>query len=900
MSARQPRFNSLFSRLLVGACLPLLLFAAVVLVASTVLYQWLRAQAGEQRSNQVIVLSYKQQYHLRQMTEAAQRLSQSDSAARGSYDAHRREFLDDNTHAEQLLRPEGEQSQRLADLRDREEQWHKLLTQEPAPADRAARSQALADQLQDEVAAVIHAEEARLDQRRARAAELTVESFWTIGVILGLSVLITVLFVRRFALSVTGPIDRLRTAANELLAGRHLLVPPSGPNEIAQLMVHFNHLGLSLMERTSSLESQREGYQQYLGATSQLLWRTSADGAFDPALPSWQQYTGLSDEALRADGWLDAVHPDDRVRAVGAWKQALASRTLFEAECRLRAADDSYRDFSCRAVPILNADGSVREWIGTCADVTERAEKARLQQEKEAAESASKTKTEFVTKMSHELRTPLNAVIGMSKMLSTQRFGPLTAKQADYVADITQAGEHLLLLINDILDLAKVEAGRMEFQADRFPVNAALAAVVATLRPLADFKGLTLRLEPATDGALATDPARLKQVLYNLLSNAIKFTPANGSVTVTCQWVSAAERRAAPAAESAAAAIRVEVRDTGVGIAAEDQPRIWDEFYQLPSSHPQTAGNEGTGLGLALTRHLVRRLGGTIWVESALGAGSTFGFAIPRTLPPEGLAEEPANGESRPLVLVVEDHPPTHKLLVDWLTGAGLRTASAYDGEAGLALAREKRPQLVVLDIKLPKLDGWQVLTELKHDPATAAIPVAVVTVSENVYPTESLGVQEFFVKPVNGEEFVRRLKMVRPALFGHRERPRVLVVDAEPTSRAELRQLFEAQGLKAEEASDGRTALARLAESLPDLVVLDPLLPHLDGFAVVEAIRENPAWERLPVLIVTARDLTADERQRLTGRIQALLTKQRLTADKLSRQLHDLGLVAGVPAGSG
>jgi len=640
MAVRQPRVKSLFVRLLVGSCVPLVLFVVVALVIAGALYQGLKDQAEAQRSTQAVLL------------------------------------------------------------------------------------------------------------------------FWLIGTILVLSVLLTVLFVRRFALSVTEPIDRLRAAADRLLAGRYEMVQPTGPAEIAQLMAQFNHLGFSLVERTSTLENQKEGYRQYLGATSQLLWLANAAGAIETPLPSWQKYTGMTDEAVGGDGWLDAVHADDRERTVAAWKKAVAERTVFEAECRLRAADGSYRCFNCRGVAVLNPDDTVREWIGTCTDITERIEKATLQREKEAAEAASKTKTAFLTKMSHELRTPLNAVIGMSKMLSTQRFGPLTAKQADYLNDITQAGEHLLLLINDILDLSKVEAGRMELQADHFALSAAVGTAVSTLRPLADAKGHVLRPDLSEYGTLATDLARLKQVLYNLLSNAIKFTPERGSVTVRCQWVAAVDRQAPAAPVGVAAALRVEVIDTGIGIAEEDQPRIWDEFYQLPSSHPQTAGNEGTGLGLALTRHLVERLGGTIWVVSKSGVGSTFGFVIPRELPAG------AGGGGAALALVVEDHPPTHKLLVDWLTGAGLRTVSAFDGEVGLALARQERPQLIVLDLSLPKLDGRQVLAELKHEKATAAIPVAVVTVTENAKPPGDWGAEEFFVKPLNGEEFVRRLRELRPALF--------------------------------------------------------------------------------------------------------------------------------------
>jgi signal transduction histidine kinase len=398
-------------------------------------------------------------------------------------------------------------------------------------------------------------------------------------------------------------------------------------------------------------------------------------------------------------------------------------------------------------------------------------EMGRLRQDKEAAEAATRAKSEFLARMSHELRTPLNAIIGMSRMLTTQRFGPLTAKQADYLADVIQAGEHLLALINDILDLAKIESGRLELRPEGFSVQAAAASVLSTLRPLAAPKKLLLRFEPSEPNAeIAADPARFKQVLYNLLSNAIKFTPA-GSVTIRCQWMDTADREAAPVAEDAATALRFEVIDTGIGIAPEHQTAIWEEFRQVPSAAHQVGAIPGTGLGLALTRQLVQHMGGVVWLDSTLGQGSTFSFVLPRRPPPVEHAPDASRPGARsdlgtPLALVIEDYPATHKLMVDWLNEAGLATASAFDGESGLSQARQLQPRLILLDLHLPTLDGWQVLTALKQDPATASIPVVIVTATEEQAPPGDLTVQEFFVKPLQREEFFRRLQVIQPSLF--------------------------------------------------------------------------------------------------------------------------------------
>jgi PAS domain S-box-containing protein len=727
-------------------------------------------------------------------------------------------------------------------------------------------------------------------------SHLSMRSAGLLGLGLGGVFVLTVLVAWRVAASVTRPIDRLRQASQRLLTGSFTMETPEGPDEIAQLIVDFNQMALSLTERTLSLQEQEEGYRQYLVATAHLMWRTDAEGRVENDMASWRAFTGQTTEQVRGSGWLDAVHPDDRSRVWEQWLHCVRTRTLYDVIYRLRSASGSYRTFLARAVPVVAADGSVREWIGACTDVTDRAEMERLRTEKEAAEAATRAKSEFLAKMSHELRTPLNAIIGMSRMLTTQRFGPLTPKQADYLGDVIQAGEHLLALINDILDLAKIEAGRMELRPEGFSVNATVTAVVSTLRPLAAPKNLSLRVQPPEpDAEIAADPARFKQILYNLLSNAIKFTP-QGSVTIRCQWVQRVARDAAAVAEAEATALRIDVIDTGIGIAPENQATIWEEFRQIPSAAQQAGVIPGTGLGLALTRQLVQHVGGLVWMNSKLNEGSTFTIVLPRKPPPSPLPSPPAGGEGRvrgerPLVLVIEDYPATHRLLVDWLNEAGLATASAFDGETGLRQARQLRPQLILLDLHLPKLDGWQVLTALKEDAATASVPVVVVTAMEEQAPS-GLDVQEFFVKPLSREVFFRRLRRIYPSLF-ERSRPlRVLVVDDDPADRKLLTDLLAAEGGQVLTASDGQEALELLRDERPDLIVLDLMMPRLDGFAVVEGIRARPDWQDVPVLIVTAKDVTEEERGRLKDHIQALLAKQKLTPERFYEQLSALGLL--------
>jgi CheY-like chemotaxis protein len=257
---------------------------------------------------------------------------------------------------------------------------------------------------------------------------------------------------------------------------------------------------------------------------------------------------------------------------------------------------------------------------------------------------------------------------------------------------------------------------------------------------------------------------------------------------------------------------------------------------------------------------------------------------------PERTADSGQRTADQPLALVIEDYPATHKLLVDWLKEAGLATASAFDGESGLRQARQLHPRLILLDLQLPQLDGWQVLTALKQDPGTAAIPVVVVTATEEHEPPSDLVVQEFFVKPLGREDFLRRLRAVQPALF---DRPlTVLVVDDEPADRKLLSDLLAAEGGQVLAASDGREAVEHLQRIRPDLVVLDLMMPEMDGFHVVEAIRDRPNCQDVPILVITAKDLTEEERGRLKGRIQAFLAKQKLTPEKLYHQLSTLGVL--------
>ena len=365
-------------------------------------------------------------------------------------------------------------------------------------------------------------------------------------------------------------------------------------------------------------------------------------------------------------------------------------------------------------------------------------------------EVASRHKSEFLASMSHELRTPLNAVIGFSEVLLERMFGDLNDRQEEYLRDIWSSGKHLLELLNEILDLSKVEAGQMTLEPTEFSLQEALGHGLALVRERAARHGIRLGLEVAPEvGLVRADELRIKQVIVNLLSNAVKFTPDGGRVEVR--------------ARTEGSEVLVTVADTGTGVAAADRERIFESFQQ---GGRRASTTEGTGLGLTLSKRIVELHGGRIWVESELGVGSTFGFAIPAGVPAPAagaVADDPGRADGKGTVVVIDDDRRSIDLLTVYLEAAGLRVVSASDGRRGVELIRALKPAIVVLDILLPGLDGWQVLESLKADPATAAIPVVVVSILDERGRGLALGAAEYLVKPVSREGVLDALARCGP-----------------------------------------------------------------------------------------------------------------------------------------
>jgi signal transduction histidine kinase/CheY-like chemotaxis protein len=371
-----------------------------------------------------------------------------------------------------------------------------------------------------------------------------------------------------------------------------------------------------------------------------------------------------------------------------------------------------------------------------------------LQARSAEVEVASRHKSEFLASMSHELRTPLNAVIGFSEVLLERMFGDLNDRQEEYLHDIWSSGKHLLELLNEILDLSKVEAGQMTLELSEFSLQEALGHGLALVRERAARHDIRLGLEVAADvGPVRADELRIRQVIVNLLSNAVKFTPDGGRVEVQ--------------ARTEGPEVVVTVADTGTGVAVEDRERIFESFQQ---GGRRASTTEGTGLGLTLSKRIVELHGGRIWVESELGEGSTFGFAIPAGTPaPAAAVDLPGQADGEGTVVVIDDDRRSIDLLSVYLEAAGMRVVGARDGRRGVELVRALHPAIVVLDILLPGIDGWQVLESLKADPATAAIPVVVVSILDERGRGLALGAAEYLVKPVSREGVLDALARCGP-----------------------------------------------------------------------------------------------------------------------------------------
>ena len=492
-----------------------------------------------------------------------------------------------------------------------------------------------------------------------------------------------------------------------------------------------------------------------------------------------------------------------------------------------------------------------------------------LQRKSAELEVAGRHKSEFLASMSHELRTPLNAVIGFSDVLLDRMFGELNERQADYIRDIRDAGRHLLELINEILDLSKIEAGRMELDVSVVELEQLLLHGLAMVQQRADLHAIALESRIAPDlGAVDGDELKLKQVVLNLLTNAVKFTPDGGRVSLV------AERSGDDA--------RIAVADTGPGVPERDREQIFEAFQR--GDRGVRASAEGTGLGLTLSRRIVELHGGRLSLDCPAAGGSVFTFTLPAAarIPPRSPppVEEPARQRDGPEVLVIEDDRRSADLLRLYLERAGYAVTIAADGDEGLLAARRRPPAVVLLDLGLPTVDGWEVLATLKRDPATAETPVVIVSMLDEHGAGLALGAAGYLVKPVSQDELMRVLLRWAPV----DSRKTVVAIDDDETALALAEAALSPAGWSVLTARDGEQGLELVRRSSPDIVLLDLLMPGLDGFTVAEQLRADPELADIPIIVMTAKDLSTADRARLRGNVEHLVPKGSLPHAELAQ----------------
>jgi len=496
---------------------------------------------------------------------------------------------------------------------------------------------------------------------------------------------------------------------------------------------------------------------------------------------------------------------------------------------------------------------------------------------------ASEHKSQFLANMSHELRTPLNAIIGLTEMMSTNaaRFG--TEKAVEPLRRVNRAGMHLLGLINQVLDLSKIEAGKLELAPESVTLAPLIDEVIGTARQLAEQNNNRLVVEAEDDlGSLTVDPMRLRQILLNLLSNACKFTK-QGAVTLRVRKVLDGR----PFVEFA-------VADTGIGMTPEQQAKLFEDFTQADSSTARQFG--GTGLGLAITRRLARMMGGDVTVASEPGKGSVFTVRLPgRETGARAPADGAGAGAGTNCVLVIDDDATARELIADQLKSEGFAVAAASGGLEGLKLARELKPIAITLDVMMPDLDGWSVLAALRQDAELADIPVIMVTVLDEQRRGAALGAVGYLTKPIERESLHRLVARFRAAA----PPTRVLVVEDEEAQRERVRGWLAGEQWAVRQAANGREALASLRETRPDVILLDLMMPEMDGFAVVAALQAEAAWRDIPVIVITGRELGAQDRARLNSGVQSVLVKDAITPAQLVARIRRLvsGPVRSDPA---
>jgi signal transduction histidine kinase/CheY-like chemotaxis protein len=579
--------------------------------------------------------------------------------------------------------------------------------------------------------------------------------------------------------------------------------------------------------------------------------------------------------------WIIGIGVSRKIRSMASTMKELAGGNM-DIDIDMKDSSNEIREMAA-AVEVFRE--SMIKVSKLAEEQSQAAEKIRVA--RDAADAANQAKSSFLANMSHELRTPMNAILGYSEMLMDEAGD---TGQEDFIPDlkkIHQAGSHLLALINDILDLSKVESGKMEAYAEEINVDSLIEDVSATSHPLMEKNNNSLSIERANElGNAYQDMTKLRQVMFNLLSNAAKFTH-EGTITLHVDR----------AKQGNTDWLTIAVSDTGIGIAKDKLEHVFDEFAQADGSTTRNYG--GTGLGLAISRRFCKLLGGDLTIDSVEGEGSIFTIRIPAILPGaepkhphDEMASAPVEAEQQVIheaasgstILVIDDDPDACEIIEHNLTKDGFKVVTALSGEQGLRLAHDIHPAAITLDVMMPDMDGWSILRALKADPVLHNIPVIMLTMIDDRSRGYSLGAVDYLTKPVDRDQLHKAMSRY----YSDGETCSVLLVDDDAETRHMMARTLENAGWTVSEAGNGQEALDIMPDLQPRLILLDLMMPVMDGFGFLAIMRARPEWRHIPVIVITAKDLTGEDRDRLTGMVEEVLEKNAYTREQLLERVRE------------
>lgn len=678
--------------------------------------------------------------------------------------------------------------------------------------------------------------------------------------------------------------------------------------EISTQLKMVGEMLANVLERKraeAALRQSETKYRSIFENAVEGIFQTTPDGRYLSANPVVAEIYGYESCAQMLAELTDInrqlyVDPNRRAEFRA---QLRARHQVSKFESQVYRRDGSTIWISENARSICDESGSVLYYEGTVQDITDRKQaESALQSALEAAESANRAKSTFLANMSHELRTPLNAIIGYSEMLQEEAEELGDEAFVPDLEKICSAGKHLLSMIDDILDISKIEAGRMDLYLETFDIHTLIESAVATARPLVEKNGNTLEVYcPDNLDTMHADMTKVRQVLLNLLSNAAKFTQ-NGRIVIGVERIKNEQLKMKNQEESSQILISnseflsFRVADTGIGMTQEQLERVFQPFTQADASTTREYG--GTGLGLAISQRFCQMMGGSIEVSSTLGAGTTFTVLLPKAIQQPEIPNKVHDSTSPPdapavgTVLVVDDDPISRDLIQRTLSRQGLHVEVAGSGDQALRLAKQLRPDAITLDVIMPGMDGWAVLSALKADPELAEIPVILLSFVGNKSLGFALGASDYLTKPVDGKRLAALLNKYRrdqDGVASNNVTCQILIVEDDVATREILRCVLETQGWAVTEADSGRAALDRLKVARPHLILLDLMLPEMDGFELIGELRKSHSGDPIPIVVITGKNLTPAESQQLNGYVERVLQKGVYSCDTLLRDVRSI-----------